>query len=222
MKTDSEIQKAVLNELKWDTHVGETDVGVEVDGGVVTLTGTVSSWAKRIAAQKAAHRVAGVLDVADNIEVNIPGSAERTDTEIAQAVRRTLHWSVFVPDTRITSTVSDGHVTLEGSLDCIAQREEAERAVRDLTGVRGVINAIKVLPPHTVVPSEVRKVITDALERRLQGELQRVHVEVAGGHVTLSGSVQSWGERQAVVGAAKGTPGVRVIEDHLRVDSHAA
>ncbi len=104
-KTDAEIQQDMLREFKWDTRVEETDVGVEVDSGVVTLTGTVSSWAKRMAAQEAAHRVVGVLDVANDIRVKAQGSPGRTDTEIAQAVRRALEWDVFVPEKSLQSTV---------------------------------------------------------------------------------------------------------------------
>src|SRR5262245_26051214 len=104
-KSDSQIQQEVLQELKWDTRVEETEVGVEVDQGVVTLTGTVSSYAKRLAAQEAAHRVIGVLDVANDIQVKVPGGLTRTDTEIAQAVRRALEWDIWVPDGRIQSTI---------------------------------------------------------------------------------------------------------------------
>src|SRR3989337_248322 len=125
-KSDTQIHHDVLEELKWDSRVDETEVGVEVDNGVVTLTGTVTSWAKRMAAEEAAHRVSGVLDVANDVKVRIPGELTRTDTEIAQAVRRTLEWDVFVPDERITSTVSDGWVTLEGPVDRGSQREDAE------------------------------------------------------------------------------------------------
>ena len=136
MKSDAQIQQEVLRELKWDTRVEETDVGVEVDHGIVTLTGTVSNYAKRLAAQEAAHRVRGVLDVANDVEVRIPGSLARTDTEIAHTVCRTLEWWVQVPDERIQSTVMDGWVTLEGIVDFYYQREEAERAVRDRKSTR--------------------------------------------------------------------------------------
>ena len=111
-KSDEHIHQAVLRELRWDSRVGETEVGVEVDQGVVTLTGTVASYATKLAAQAAAHRVTGVLDVANDIRVRIPGSRGRTDTEIAQAVRHALAADVLVPDTSITSTVTDGWVTL--------------------------------------------------------------------------------------------------------------
>src|SRR5687768_587667 len=139
-KTDSEIHRAVLEELRWDPRVDETDVGVEVDGAVVTLTGTVTSWARRVAAQEATRRVAGVLDVANDIVVKTPGGPTRTDTEIAQAVRQALQWDVFVPDEHITSTVTSGCVTLEGTVDRLIERDDAERAIRNLTGVTTVIN----------------------------------------------------------------------------------
>ena len=134
----------MLEELKWDSRVDETEVGVQVASGVVTLTGTVTSWAKRVAAQEAARRVIGVLDVANDISVKTPGGFVHSDTEIAQAVRQTLEWDVFVPNEKITSTVTDGWVTLEGSVDRWSQRDDAERAVRNLTGVKMVVNKITV------------------------------------------------------------------------------
>jgi osmotically-inducible protein OsmY len=214
-KTDSEIQQDVLRELKWDTRVEETEVGVEVGQGVVTLTGTVSSWAKKMAAQEAAHRVAGVLDVANDIEVKTPGSLGRTDTEIAQAVRRALEWDVFVPEQRIQSTVSSGVVTLEGTVDFWSQREDAEKPVRNLTGVRGVNNNIQIRSPK--VSQEISNAIEDALARRAEREAKQIKVTAYGGRVILSGAVHSWKEKDAVIGAAKGTQGVTEIEDQIRV-----
>ena len=111
-KSDSEIQQDVLGELKWDTRVEETGIGVTVYNGVVTLTGIVSSYGKRMAAQEAAHRVAGVLDVANDLQVRIPDGLGRTDSEIAQAIRHALEWDIWIPADRIQSTVSDGWVTL--------------------------------------------------------------------------------------------------------------
>ena len=118
VKSDKHIHQDVLRELRWDSRVEETEVGVEVDQGVVTLTGTVASYAKKLAAQDAAHRVTGVLDVANDIRVRMPGSPGHTDTEIAQAVRHALKWDALVPHTRIMSTVEDGWVTLEGRWIC--------------------------------------------------------------------------------------------------------
>jgi len=215
-KTDSEIQQGVLRELKWDTRVEETEVGVGVNRGVVTLTGTVSSWAKKMAAQEAAHRVAGVLDVANDIQVKPAGSLGRTDTEIAQAVRRALEWDVFVPEQRIQSTVSNGIVTLEGNVDFWSQRDDADRAVRNLTGVRGVNNRIQIR--STRVSQEISDAIQDALARHAAREAKRIKVTVYGSKVTLSGPVSSLKEKDAVLGAAKGTVGVAEIDDQIRVE----
>jgi osmotically-inducible protein OsmY len=220
VKSDEQIHQDVLRELRWDSRVHDTEVGVEVDQGVVTLTGTVESYAKKLAAQEAAHRVTGVLDVADDIRVKVPGSLGRTDTEIAQAVRHTLEWDVLVPDTRITSTVADGWVTLEGSVDLLREREDAERAVRHLLGVRGMQNKLVVRPP-TVQPERVREVIEDALERSAEHEVKRIQVLVSDGTVTLTGRVRSYAEKRAVMGAVSHTPGVHTVTDHLRIDPYA-
>src|ERR1700693_2062222 len=171
-KTDAQIHHDVLEELKWDSRVDETEVGVQVASGVVTLTGTVTSWAKRVAAQDAVRRVIGVLDVANDIEVKVPGGLARTDTEIAQAVRRTLEWEVFVPEQKITSTVTDGWVTLEGTVERWSQRDDAERAVRNLTGVKIVVNKITVTPAKPVT-GDVQKAIEQALERRAERKARR-------------------------------------------------
>lgn len=217
-KANAEVQQDVIRELKWDTRVEETDVGVEVEEGVVTLTGTVSSWGRRMAAEEAAHRVHGVLDVANNIAVKVPGTGARTDSEIAHAVRNALIWDVFVPDTRVQSTVSEGVVVLKGDLDTWTQRDDAERAVRNLAGVRLVRNEIQIKPPK-VTPAEVRKAIENALERQAESEADRIRLEVVDSGVTLYGTVRSWAERQAVIAAAKGTPGVRSVEDKLRIET---
>ena len=216
-KTDTQIHHDVLEELKWDSRVDETEVGVQVDGGVVTLTGTVTSWAKRVAAQEAARRVIGVLDVANDIKVKVLGGLPRTDTEIARAVRRALEWDVFVPEQQIASTVTDGWVTLEGTVERWSQRDDAERAVRNLTGVKIVVNKITVKPAKPV-SQDVQRAIEQALERRAEREARRIRVEVRDGTVTLTGSVHSWAERKSVLAAARFTPGVHAVEDHLRTE----
>lgn len=219
-RTDSEIQQAALRELKWDTRVKETDVGVEVDAGVVTLTGTVNSWAKKMAAEKSAHRVTGVLDVANDVKVKASGSPGRTDTDIAHAVRHALEWDVFVPDTHIRSTVSDGQVTLEGEVDYWSQKTDAARAIRNLAGVHGVFNKITV-KPKKVKPDDVRKSIENALERRAEHEAKDIHIDVRDGRVSLSGVVHSWAEKQAVIAAARGSSGVTSVDNNLRTEPYA-
>ena len=216
VKSDVEIQRDVLEELKWDTRVEAPEVGVEVDDGVVTLTGAVSSYAKKIAAQNAAHRVVGVLDVVNDLRVHVPLHTQRSDTEIAQAVRQALMWDVFVPEEHIRTTVTDGWVTLEGEVERLTQWEDAENAIRHLEGVRGVNNRLTIHPPE-VDAEELRETIEAALERRADREAGRIGITVTGGRVTLTGRVQSWRERKAVVGTVSHAPGVRVVEDQLEL-----
>lgn len=219
-KSDAEIQQDVIRELKWDTRVKETDVGVEVDRGVVTLSGTVDSWAKLVAAQQAAHRVRGVLDVANDITVVLEGSAIRTDTDIAHAVRHALLWDDFVPEERIHTTVSNGMVTLEGDVAYGSERVDAERAIRNLAGVRWVTNNIVVHPPR-LAAADVRQAIETALERQTAQEVQDLQVEIDGSRITLSGKVRSWKEKDAALSAVSTTPGVRSVDDHIVVESGA-
>jgi osmotically-inducible protein OsmY len=161
--------------------------------------------------------VRGVLDVANDIHVKLPGSMERTDTDIAQAARNALHWNVLIPDEKIKTTVAQGAVTLEGTVDYWHHREEAERVVRNLSGVKYVVNRIQLAGP-TASPSTVKKLIEEALERRAERAADRIAVTVVDGKIKLSGTVRSWREKEAVVGAARFTHGVRDVVDALRID----
>ena len=218
-KSDSEIKNQVLRELKWDSRIGWSQIGVEVMEGVVTLTGVVSSYAQKLAAQDAAHRINGVLDVANDVEVKPEGLFVRSDAEIALAVRHVLEWDALVPDERIKSSVSDGWVTLEGDVDFWHQRQDAERTVLRLEGVIGVTNQITVAPKR-VDPKELREEIEYALERRADREAERLRIEVHDGAVDLFGRVHSWQEKRAVVGSISHAPGVSAIRDHLRIDPY--
>jgi osmotically-inducible protein OsmY len=155
--------------------------------------------------------------VANDIQVRIPDSFDRTDTEIARAVRNALEWDIWIPADRIRSSVSDGWVTLEGDVSYLGEREDAERAVRHLKGVRGVTNKIIVSIPK-VEPEEVRQMIEDALERRAEREAKRIHVEVNDRTVSLSGTVRSWAEKRAILGIVSHAPGVRGVNENLFVD----
>ena len=216
-KSDAQIQQEVLRELKWDSRVEETEVGVIVDGGVVTLTGNVGSYAKKLAALEATHRVIGVLDVADEIQVVVPGGKLRTDTEIAQAVRNALEWDAMVKDDRLRSTVSNGWVFLEGTAESLYEREDVERAVRRLAGVRGVTDNILVTGP-TVNSDAVQNLIEEALERRADRIAHRIKVKVSDGVVCLEGRVRSWAEKRAVLGAVSHAPGIKSVNDDLMID----
>lgn len=218
-KSDAQIKSDVLNELKWDPTVDETEVGVQVHNGTVTLTGTISAYPKKLAARDAAHRVWGVLDVVDDMKIRIPTPWERTDEDIAKAVRSALMWDVLVPDDKITTIVSKGIVTLEGKVDRWMQRYDAERCVHRLTGVKGVVNQIAVLSPAADA-SKIKREIESALERQAEREAKHINVSVFNGIVTLSGSVRSWAERNAIERAACYTPGVQRVEDKTIVDPY--
>jgi osmotically-inducible protein OsmY len=217
-KSDEELQSEVMFQLGWDSRIRQTEVGVLAHNGVVTLTGNVDSYAKKLAAQQAAHRVKGVLDVVNTIEVHIPGSLSRTDEEIAQAVRHALEWDVLVPADHIHSTVSGGWVTLEGDVEYYRERVDAERAISHLPGVRGVTNRIQVCQP--VEPERVKFLIEDVLERRADREADRIRVNVSDGQVTLTGAVNSWEEKKAILGAVSHAPGVTGVQDHLFIDPY--
>lgn len=187
--------------------------------GVVTLTGTVNSYAKKQAAQGAAHRMTGVLDVANEIDIRPAGDSTRTDLDIARAVRHVLQCDVFVPDQQIQSTVSAGWVTLEGKVGLWRERQDAERSIRRLEGIVGVINKIAVAP-RNVDPEELREEIEYALERRADREAERLRIEVHDGAIDLFGRVHSWQEKRAVVGSISHPPGVTEIREHLRIDPY--
>lgn len=218
-KTDNEIKTQVTRELKWDSRIAWAEIGVEVRDGVVTLTGSVTTYAKKLAAQKAAHRIAGVLDVANDIVVAPSGDLQKTDEDIARAVRHVLEWDALVPDERIKSTVSDGWVTLAGDVDRWREREDAERTVLRLEGVIGVTNEIRA-EPKQVDAKELREQIEHALECRADRQAERLRIEVTGGEVELSGRVHSWQEKRAVIGSISHAAGVAVVRDHLRVDPY--
>jgi len=216
-KTDGEIREVVSGELKWDARVEEGAIDVQVDGGVVTLLGSVGSWAERLAAQEAAHRVGGVREVSNQIVVELAREARCTDAEVAQAVRAALDWDVFVPRTNIRSSVNKGQVILEGEVDYCFRRDDAERVVRNIRGVRRVLNQILV-KPSAGHAHHVQKSIEEALERRAEHEARTINLDVHDGKVILSGVVRSWAERQSVVGAVKGTRGVRSVDDRLSIE----
>jgi osmotically-inducible protein OsmY len=218
-RNDSDIKKRILRELKWDSRIPWASINVEVIDGVVTLSGAVSSYAQKIAAQEATHRVAGVLDVANDIHVKPGNGFARTDTEIATAVRNALEWDALVPNELIHSTVSDGWVTLEGEVDYSRERNDAERAIKRLAGVVGVFNMITIRK-QPVNKKQLREEIEFALERRADREAERLRIEVTDGVVDLWGRVHSWQERRAVLGSISHAPGVTQVRDHLRIDPY--
>jgi osmotically-inducible protein OsmY len=206
----------VLEELRWDALVDDTQIEIEVDGGVVTLAGTVDSYARKLAAQEAVHAVAGVRDVVNVIDVRPLAETRPTDRELERTARQMLVWDALVPDRDVDVHVSDGWVTLSGAVSVVAQRGEAERAIRHMAGVRGVSNQITVHPPD-LTPDLVRGAIETALQRRGTHGAAHIEITVDDGAVTLSGSVQSLGEKLAILGAVGHAPGIHTVCDDLRI-----
>jgi osmotically-inducible protein OsmY len=213
--SDEKIRNEVEFQLGWDFRVKQTEVGVTVQNGVVTLTGAVDSYAKKLAAKEAAHRARGVLDVANDIEVRTSHNSNLTDADIAHAVRHALEWDVLVQDQNIHSTVTGGYVTLEGSLEYLTERADAERAISNLPGVRGVINQIKIV--KQVDAQHIKLLIEDVLELRANREANRLKVGIDGSEVTITGTVNTWDEKQAILGSVGHAPGVTAIHDHVYI-----
>jgi osmotically-inducible protein OsmY len=215
-RADEQILDAVLAELKWDPEVEPTDVGVEVDDGVVTLTGTVESYWKKWAAERAALRVEGVRAVANDIVVKT--SAMRTDTDIAKDVADAFESNAVIPKDRIKITVKSGWVTLEGDVTWRFERDEAENTARRVKGVVGVTNLIAVRPSKDVPKEEeIKTQIERALTRSAEIDAQRIKVTVDGSRVILRGSVRSWPEREEAELAAWRAPGITEVINKIEV-----
>jgi osmotically-inducible protein OsmY len=216
-QTDEQLQQEILREFKYDASLQPNEIGVAVKDGVATLTGHVDSYLKRWAAEEAAHRVRGVKAVANDIEVKLPTSSERTDADIAAAVTRALEWDAFLDIDKLDVTVSKGWVTLNGEVAWGFQRADAERVTRRITGVRGVSNLIRVRPSQKPAPDEVKQKIEDALVRSAETDAKRISVEVRGDKVILTGTVRAWAEKQEAERVAWSAPGVASVENRIVV-----
>jgi osmotically-inducible protein OsmY len=217
MKTDSEIQRDVLDELKYEPILEASEIGVAVKNGVVTLTGTVNSYWKKVSAEKAAKRVRGVKAVAQEIEVRLSPIGKKNDTDIAEAVTNALKWHSAMQDNKIKVTVEDGWVTLEGEVEWEYQKNSAETSVENLIGVKGVINNINVVSKTKV--SDIKQRIKSALERNATIDADKIDVEISGDEVTLTGKVRSWAELKEAETAAWLAPGVRKVKNKIEVDT---
>jgi osmotically-inducible protein OsmY len=214
----TKLQHDVQEELEWEPSVDASQIGVaSTQTGVVTLTGTVTTYPEKVSAERAAKRVSGVRVVANDIEVRPIGSLKRNDTDIAQAVLRALEWDIAVPHEKIKARDGEGWVTLEGEVVLQFQRAAAENAVRRLSGVRGVTNQIRLQVRPSVQPAEVKDRIEAALRRSAEVDARGIQVEAKDSMITLRGRVRTWAERDEAERAAWGAPGVLAVKDELIV-----
>ena len=221
MKSDAQLRSGIQAELEWDptvaVAVAAAGVGVIVDHGVVTLTGHVGSYAEKLAAERATLRVRGVKALAVEISVKLAAGYERTDADIAQAAEHALAWNVQVPHDAVKPMVEGGWVTLTGEVEWDYQRKAAESTVRNLLGITGITNLVRI--KLQVRSADVERQVQDALIRLFHGEPRQIAVDVAGSQIVLRGKVCSWAELKAVSGAVWSAPGVLSVVNELTVEA---
>jgi osmotically-inducible protein OsmY len=219
LSQDEKIQRDVLEELHSDLEIKPTDIGVEVDEGIVTLMGTVSTFHKKWAAEHAALRVFGVRGTVNNIEVTPAPVELASDEAIAHAAATSIHWDTTIPDGRVKVRVHDGRVILEGVVDRYVEKAAAVNAVQRLPGVRDVTDLIQVNRHNgpIVEPEKIKLQIERAFMRNAEVDARRIQVAVHGSYVTLAGNVRTWTEREAAFRAAWRIPGITRVDNQLRI-----
>ena len=220
MKSDSELQRDVMTELKWEPRIHAAEIGVAVKDGVVTLSGDVDTYGMKWTAERAVRRVLGVKGLAEEIKVTVPDPYKRTDEDIARSATDILNWNFWIPRDSVKVMVQNGWITLSGDVDWFYQKVFAEDAVRHMIGISGVTNRITIKPPvPTVKAFEVKSGIENALKRnaRLLRDADKIRVETVGSKVILRGSVGSWADFEEAEFAAYCAPGVSEVENKLTV-----
>ncbi|MDC8753981.1 BON domain-containing protein [Erythrobacter sp. sf7] len=212
-KTDSELQRDVLDELAWEPSIDHADIGVSVIDGVVALNGYVKSYAEKTAAERAAMRVEGVRAIADQIKVRYPSDRKTADHEIAKRILDIFAYDVLIPEDRIKVAVERGWVSLTGEVEWRYQSDEAARAAGKVSGVTGVSNNIAISIKASI--PDIRERIEDAFKRQAGLDAASVTIATSGHKVTLGGTVKAWHERQLAEQAAWAAPGVTQVEDRI-------
>lgn len=214
--SDRQLRQDIIDELEFEPSVDAAHIGVAVDGGVVTLSGHVASYAQKLAAEAAARRVKGVQAIAQEIEVRYPDERKTADDEIAKRACDILRWNAVVPRDSVQITVRAGWVTLSGQVGWQYQKSAAEDQIRKLSGVLGIVNNLTIKP--RVQSADIKRKIEDAFRRQAEIESQGIRVSVLdGGRVALEGSVHDWHERTAAERAAWSAPGVMAVDDRLTI-----
>jgi osmotically-inducible protein OsmY len=216
MKTDIEIQKDVIDQLKWEPFLNAAEIGVAVKSGIVTLSGQVDTYSKKVLAEKAVKKVSGVKAIAEDIQVGLTPAYKKSDAEIAEAVVNALKWHTMIPEDKIKISVEDGTVKLEGEVEWEYQRNQAKTAVENLMGVRFVTNLVSVKPKIT--PYELQQKITSSFQRSANIDAARVTAEVIGSKVILRGKVRSFAEKDDAENAVWSAPGVITVENKLTIE----
>jgi osmotically-inducible protein OsmY len=213
--SDTRVRDAVISQLDWDPAVDASAIGVAAQGGAVTLTGYINTYAGKLAAERAAKRVRGVRGVANDLEVRL--KIERTDADITADVVKALELHSTIPD-GVQAAVHSGHVTLTGTVDWMFQKHDAERAVRHVRGVRAVVNRIAIAP--RAIERDVRHRIVEALHRNADLDARHIRPTVVGDRATLTGTVDTWLQRETAERAAADAPGIRVVDNRLTIEPH--
>jgi osmotically-inducible protein OsmY len=218
MKSDAQIKQDILDELVFEPNIDETQIGVIVEDGIVTLSGVVNKYHKKALANKVAKRVIGVKAVAEDIVVKYGEDFKKTDKEIAKAAVNALEWNASIPKEKIMIFVEDGYIYLSGDVAWDFQRKAAEHSLQNLLGVKGVVNNIEILPEAKA--ENIVEQITKALERSTHLIAKGIRVQVDGDTVQLKGRVHSIKERELIEKMAYKAAGVRNVQNDIIVQSY--
>ncbi len=217
MKTDAEIQRDVMAELKWEPFINASEIGVAVQNGVVTLSGIVDTYSKKLTAEEAVKRITGVKAVAEDIEVRFVDAAVKSDTEIARRIADSLKWHSAVQEEKIKLTVENGWVTLEGQVDWEYQKNAVKSTIENLAGIKGISDLITVKP--TVTAKDIKLKIASAFHRSAAIDSEKIQIEIIGNKAVLKGKVRSWIEKKEAQDAACNAPGITSVENKLDIDT---